>query len=79
LRTSLFAGLLVAADIARSNMGGYPQVENYANVDWHGTLVVQKANRLPRPGCACLQSRQSFHDRFNADSKHRHLFRYSPP
>jgi hypothetical protein len=76
---SLFAGLLVAADIARSSMTGYPQVENYANVDWHGKVVVQKANRLPRPGCACLHPRQSFHDRFNADSKHRHLFRYNPP
>jgi hypothetical protein len=76
---SLFAGLLVVADLVRSNISGYPQVENYANVDWHGQVVVQKANRLPRPGCACIQERKSFHDRFNADSKYRHLFRFNRP
>ncbi len=72
---SMFAGLLVAADLVRALLPGYPQVANFALLDWYGPLdAIQVADRRPRPGCPCRDQSRSFHDRFNGGTKYRHLF-----
>ncbi len=74
---SMFAGLLVAADLVRALLPGYPQVPNFALLDWYGPLdAIQLADRRPRPGCPfCRDQSRSFHDRFNGGTRYRHLFR----
>jgi hypothetical protein len=75
---SLFAGLLIAADLARAQLPEYPQVPNFALFDWYGPLdMIQAWDRNPRVGCICREQGRSFHERFNGSTKYRHLFRYS--
>ena len=75
---SMFAGLLIAADLVRAQLAGYPHVPNFALFDWYGPLdSIQAWDRYPRPGCICLDQGRAFHERFNATSKYRTLFRFA--
>jgi len=72
---SLFAGLLITADLVRAQLPGYPQIPNFALFDWYGPLnVIQAWDRIPREGCICKEQGSSFHRLFNAGTKHWHLF-----
>ncbi|MCX6543516.1 MAG: ThiF family adenylyltransferase [Acidobacteria bacterium] len=74
---SLFAGLLVAADLVRAQLSGYPQVPNFALFDWFGTMEsIQAWDRKPRPGCICQDQGVAFHDQFNGRTRYRNLFRF---
>jgi hypothetical protein len=75
---SMFAGLLIAADLVRAQLPGYPQVPNFALFDWYGPLdAIQAWDRYPRLGCICRDQGRAFHERFNATSKYRTLFRFA--
>jgi hypothetical protein len=75
---SMFAGLLIAADLVRAQLPEYPQVPNFALFDWYGPLdTIQAWDRRPRAGCICREQGQSFHERFNGSTKYRRLFRFS--
>jgi hypothetical protein len=55
---SVFAGLLVVADLARLLMAGYPQVPNLAILDFGGELTHPVlVDRDARPGCLCHEQR----------------------
>lgn len=73
---SLFAGLLIAADLVRAQLPGYPQVPNFALFDWFGTFdTIQAWDRKPRANCVCQQQGKSFHERFNRETKYWPIFR----
>ncbi len=72
---SMFAGLLIAADLVRAQLPDYPQVPNFALFDWYGPLdVIQAWDRAPRLGCVCRDQGRAFHQRFNAASKYKTFF-----
>jgi hypothetical protein len=71
---SLFAGLLVTADLVRTQLPGYPQVPNFALLDWYGPLVVQSWDKKPRPGCICQDQGRNFHNLYNRGTEHWPLF-----
>jgi hypothetical protein len=74
---SFFAGLLVAADLVRGNLPGYPQIANFALLDWFGPMeTIHAWDRKPRPDCICRQQRRSFHSQFNAATRHWPVFRF---
>lgn len=69
--SSLFAGLLITADIVRSQLPDYPQVPNFAFLDWYGTFeTIQKWDRSARPGCICGQQILAMHESFNGKTRH---------
>jgi len=75
---SLFAGLLIVADLVRAQLPEYPQTPNFALFDWYGSLdAIQTWDRKPRAGCICREQGLSFHDRFNGRTRYRRLFRFS--
>jgi hypothetical protein len=56
---SVFAGLLVVADLARLLMPDYPQVPNLAVLDFGSDLAFPLlVERDARPGCQCLAHRE---------------------
>ena len=68
---SLFAGLLVTAELLRLQLPDYPQVPNFALLDWYGSLdTIQKWNMVPRPGCICRQQDRDLHETFNKATKY---------
>jgi len=72
---SLFAGLLVVADMVRAQLPEYPQVPNFALFDFYGPLdSIHIWDRKPRVGCVCLDQGQSLHERFNGNTRYRQLF-----
>ena len=72
---SLFAGLLIVAELVRLQLPDYPQVPNFALFDWYGTLEwIQAWNRAPRDGCICREQGREFHDLFNQRTRYRPLF-----
>ena len=72
---SVFAGVLITADLVRALLPDYPQAPNFALFDLYGPLdVILKSNRKPRLGCVCLDQGRAFHDRFNAATKYRSSF-----
>lgn len=74
---SLFAGLLVAAELLRLQLPIDPPVPNFALIDWKGTLdTVQKWDMLPKPGCICREQDQSVHERFNKATRLWPKFRF---
>jgi hypothetical protein len=74
---SLFAGLLIVADLIRAQLPEYPHVPNFALFDWYGPLdIIQAWDRKPRTGCICREQGQGFHERFNSNTKYRRLFRF---
>ena len=69
---SLFAGLLVTAELLRLNLPG-PQIPNFALLDWYGTMdgeSIQKSNRVPRDDCFCRQQGRELHKEFNGTTRH---------
>ena len=74
---SLFAGLLVTAELLRLQLPDYPQVPNFALFDWYATLdTIQKWDKAPRPGCICQQQNRDFHQTFNKTTRHWSKFRF---
>ena len=74
---SLFAGLLVTAELLRLQLPDYPQVPNFALFDWYATLdTIQKWDKAPRPGCICRQQNRDFHQTFNKTTRHWSKFRF---
>jgi len=72
---SLFAGLLITADLVRAQLPGYPQVANFALFDWYGTMdAIQAWDRKPRPGCMCREQTRKFHARLNGGTRHWPMF-----
>jgi hypothetical protein len=75
---SVFAGLLIIAELMRPKVPGYPQVPNFALIDWYGSLeLIQAWNRVPRSGCICREQGREFHDLFNQRTRYRPLFDFS--
>ena len=74
---SLFAGLLVTAELLRLQLPNYPQVPNFALIDWYATLeTIQKWNNAPRSTCICRQQGRYFHEKFNKTTRHWSKFRF---
>lgn len=74
---SLFAGLLVTADLVRAQFPDYPQVPNFALFDWYGTMdSVQAWDKRPRPDCICRSQHLDFHRQFNARTRHWSKFNF---
>lgn len=72
---SMFAGLLIVADLVRAQLPDYPQVPNRGAFDWYGPMdLIQLSDRIPRRGCVCRDQGQAFHDQFNAASRYRKYF-----
>lgn len=72
---SMFAGLLVTAELVRAQLPGYPQVPNFALFDWLGSLdFIQSWDRHARPGCICRDQGRAFQDKFNGGTKYRPVF-----
>ena len=74
---SLFAGLLVTAELLRLQLPDYPQAPNFALFDWYATLdTIQKWDKAPRLGCICRQQNRDFHRTFNKTTRHWSKFRF---
>lgn len=74
---SLFAGLLVTAELLRLQQPIEPPVPNFALIDWYGTTeIVQKWDKQPRPDCICRSQDQQFHEMFNKGTKYWSKFRF---
>ncbi len=74
---SLFAGLLIVAELVRLQLSDYPHIPNFALLDWYGSLdVIQAWNRIPRDGCICRDQGRTFHDLLNGETKYRALFNF---
>jgi hypothetical protein len=68
---SVFAGLLVFAELVRLHIPGYPQVPNYACVDFGGALSqIQKWPCEPRPECPCRNLSPSLYKLFNRTGRY---------
>jgi hypothetical protein len=68
---SMFAGVLIAADLVRSLLPGYPQVANFALFDLGSSLeVIQSWNKRGRPQCDCRRFNASLQRRFNGSTKY---------
>lgn len=75
--SSLFAGLLIVADLVRAQLPEYPQIPNFALFDWYGPLnMIQAWDRKPRPGCICREQRPDLQERINGRTKYHYLNRY---
>jgi ThiF family len=73
--SSMFAGVLVASDIARAQLPEYPHVPNFAFLDWHGAFeIIQSWDKKPQIGCICTEQKRAFHERFNRGTKYWPLF-----
>jgi hypothetical protein len=72
---SFFGGLLITADLVRTQLPGYPQTPNFGLFDWYGSLdTIQAWDRKARPGCICRDQGAAFHDSFNRMTRFRYLF-----
>jgi hypothetical protein len=68
---SMFAGLMVFADLIRLQLPNYPQVPNYASFDFGASLeTIQKWDMRPRPGCSCTTLSPSLYKSFNRLGKY---------
>jgi hypothetical protein len=68
---SLFAGLMVFADLARLQFPGYPQVPNYVSFDFGGDLeVIQTLPITSRPDCHCRGLTPGLYKSLNRSSKY---------
>jgi hypothetical protein len=73
---SFFAGLLVAADLARLTMPGYPSTPNYAAFDFGSTMsTIQQWDRKPQPQCVCTTQTRQLHEHVNGRTRYADLFR----
>lgn len=68
---SMFAGLMVFADLVRLQIRGYPQVPNYCLIDFGGRLdTVQKWDMHPRENCGCKNLSPALYKALNRLSKY---------
>jgi hypothetical protein len=68
---SLFAGLLVFADLIRLQFRTYPQVSNFVAFDFGGTLEeIQTLQIDPRPECSCKKLSPGLYKSFNRYSRY---------
>ena len=68
---SLFAGLLVTAELLRLQLPDYPQVPNFALFDWYSSLnTIQKWDKSPKRGCICRQQDRDLHQVFNRTTRY---------
>lgn len=75
---SLFAGLLIVAELVRAQLPDYPQVPNFALFDFLGPLeCIQAWDRRARAGCICRDQGAAFHQVFNSETRHAKHFRFS--
>jgi hypothetical protein len=71
---SVFAGLLVVADLIRLQLPGYPHVPNLAVLDFGGDLAHPLLiDRQARPGCTC-RYQQDLVRRVRGDTRYAGLF-----
>ncbi|MBI5021129.1 MAG: ThiF family adenylyltransferase [Ignavibacteriales bacterium] len=71
---SMFAGLLVTADMVRAQMTDYPQIPNFALFDFGcGFKEIQMWDRKPDLKCICCDQRKYQH--INKATKYWNLFR----
>ncbi len=71
---SLFAGLLITADLLRIQLSGYPQVPNFAFFDFGGGLEnIQAWNKSPRSNCSCKSLSKAIYSSLNDCTKFAHL------
>jgi hypothetical protein len=76
--SSLFAGLLITADLVRAQLPDYPQVPNFAFFDWYGAFErIQAWDRIPRPGCICAQQTRATNEQFNGKTRYWSLSRFN--
>ena len=74
---SVFAGLLVTAELLRLQLEIDPPVPNYALIDFHGTLeTVQKMDMKSRPDCICREHDPETHAMFNKGTRHWSKFQF---
>lgn len=68
---SMFAGLMVFAELLRLQLPGYPHVPNYALFDFFGALdTIQKMDSRPRSRCDCRSLPAALYKYFNHPSKY---------
>ena len=71
---SLFAGVLIAADILRLTIPGYPHTPNYSAVDFGGTMEsIHSWDRQPRSGCICTKQLPGLFTSVNNGSRYANL------
>lgn len=71
---STFAGLLVTSELIRLELPGYPQVPNFALIDFMGPMSsIQLWDRTARPECSCRTLSPRIYANFNGASKYSHL------
>ena len=74
---SLFAGLLVVAELVRLQLPNYPQVPNFALFDWYASMdTVQMWDKRPRSTCICRQQNRELHQMFNKPTRHWAKFQF---
>lgn len=72
---SLFGGLLIAVEIARLQVDGYPHAPNFAHIDFGGSLdYVQVWDKKARPDCICKDHSKELHKALNGETKYAWLF-----
>jgi molybdopterin/thiamine biosynthesis adenylyltransferase len=70
---SFFAGLLIAADLSRLSIAGYPHTPNYGNYSFRKNRFTPHLHPYaPRPGCICRDQSEAFWQ-FRGNSKYAKL------
>jgi hypothetical protein len=72
---SFFAGLLIAADLVRLKMPGYPHVPNFAQFGFSDRFISQAFNREGAANCICRQQTQAVWEKVNGSRGYAHLNR----
>lgn len=68
---SMFAGVLVAAELARLQLSGYPQCPNFALIDFGGNISeIQAWDMQPRPTCFCHTQPSTIHESVNSGTRY---------
>lgn len=72
---SAFAGVLIAAELARLSLPDYPQAQNFSLFDFFGNMQhVQTWDRTARAGCLCRSQRRELSEVLNGQTKYFNLF-----
>jgi hypothetical protein len=68
---SLFAGVLVAAELARLQLPEYPQCPNFALMDFGGDMSeIQAWDMKARSSCFCQTQSAAIHESFNGGTRY---------
>jgi hypothetical protein len=67
---SCFAGMLIAADIVRSRVQGYPHPPNFAQCGFRRGFQADAFDRAARRGCVCTTAPKDLWKELIADSTH---------